>query len=194
MTTDALRPPARNNALSNEVLGTSLAVLAEITMFTGLIAGLIILRSQFTNWPPLGQPRLPIEVTALNSLVLFGSGFAVGGAVDAMKRGERDGVLPRLRQALTLASLFLLVQGYEWARLIGYGLTAVSHVYGALFYTIVGAHALHVAAALLFLTLVQRRFTREPAPNDAAVLNALGVYWLFVVGIWPMIYVMVYLW
>ena len=47
-----------------------------------------------------------------------------------------------------LGGVFLLIQGYEWARLIHFGLTVSSSIYGGLFYTLIGFHAFHVAGAL----------------------------------------------
>jgi len=90
--------------------------------------------------------------------------------------------------------VFLAVQGYEWARLLSYGLTVTSGAYGTSFYTLIGVHGVHVLGALAWLGIVlagvrRGRFIEAPA----AGLRACGMYWHFVVGLWPILYVAVYL-
>ncbi len=90
--------------------------------------------------------------------------------------------------------VFLLVQGYEWVRLVGYGLTVTSGAYGVTFYTLIGVHGLHVLGALVWLAIMlagvrRGRFLAPPA----AGLRACGMYWHFVVALWPVLYVAVYL-
>jgi caa(3)-type oxidase subunit IV len=80
----------------------------------------------------------------------------------------RDAELTRklLGLAMGFGAFFVVFQGYEWTRLIEFGLTMQSSTYGAFFYLIVGAHALHAVAALValgycHLRLIQGELTRE---------------------------------
>jgi heme/copper-type cytochrome/quinol oxidase subunit 3 len=91
-----------------------------------------------------------------------------------------------------LGALFLLLQGREWAALIRFGLTPASGVYGGLFYIIVGIHAVHVAAALAALTWLWLRLTREPRGVRPENFLAARMLWYFVAGVWPFLYVMIY--
>jgi cytochrome c oxidase subunit III len=73
-------------------------------------------------------------------------------------------------------------------------LTLSSGVYGGLFYTLIGFHGLHVMGALIWLltvfVLAQRgRFSKERHVG----LQTCGMYWIFVVGLWPVLYSLVYL-
>ena len=93
-----------------------------------------------------------------------------------------------------LGGTFLVVQGYEWARLLRFGLSASSGVYGATFYTLIGTHGAHVVVALVWLGVawilaVRGRF----AEGRAAPLRACALYWHFVVALWPVLYISVYL-
>ncbi|MDP7105628.1 MAG: cytochrome c oxidase subunit 3, partial [Roseibacillus sp.] len=88
-------------------------------------------------------------------------------------------------------SFFVLFQGFEWVRLIKFGLTMKSSTYGSFFYLIIGTHALHAVAALVVLVLVYRNLKRKTlAPEN---FWAAQVFWYFVVGIWPILYILVYL-
>jgi heme/copper-type cytochrome/quinol oxidase subunit 3 len=115
-------------------------------------------------------------------------------AMRAWRRGDRAALVRRLGHTALLGTLFLAVQGYEWARLLHYGLTLSSGAYGSTFYTLIGTHAAHVLGALVWvgvtLGLAARgRFLDGPA----GPLRACAIYWHFVVALWPVLYVAVYL-
>ena len=169
-------------------------IAAEVMFFAGLVSGFFVLRLAAPLWPPPLQPRLPILVTGFNTLVLLASSLAMAGAMQALR--ARDGV--RLVRGLTaagaLGALFLAIQGYEWMRLIQYGLTVSSGAYGGTFYTLIGAHAAHVVGALAWLgvTLALARRGRF-LDGQTAVARACAIYWHFVVALWPVLYVSVYM-
>ena len=177
--------------MDNARVATMFLIAGEVMFFAGLVSAYFVLRSGAAQWPPPLQPRLPVLVTGLNTLVLLGSSLAMARAV----RGRDDRAL--LARGLAIAGglglVFLLVQGYEWARLVGHGLTIVSGAYGVTFYTLIGVHGLHVVGALAWLLFValgvrRGRFTEPGAPG----LRACAMYWHFVVALWPFLYVTVY--
>jgi heme/copper-type cytochrome/quinol oxidase subunit 3 len=158
--------------------------------FAGLGTAFAVARAGATMWPPLGQPRLPVEVTAVNTLILLASGGLLARAHVAFARHEAS--LGRwLTAAMLLGATFVAVQGIEWVRLIGFGLTMTSSSYGSFFYLIVGAHALHAVGAILGLAYTRSRLAAGTL--TANVLWAAEIFWGFVVGVWPFLYVAVYL-
>jgi heme/copper-type cytochrome/quinol oxidase subunit 3 len=176
------------------VLATLLLIGADIMLFAGLVFAFWVLRLAAPVWPPPLQPRLPLGVTAANTVVLLGSSAAMVAATRALARGRSGAVARRLGLGALLGSLFLAVQGYEWTRLVGFGLTVSSGIFGALFYTLVGAHAVHLAAALAWLIATAIRAGRGRLPDSRAdVVQACALYWHFVVALWPLLYVSVYL-
>ena len=66
-------PVRREPLLSNGVLGMLVFIFTEVMFFAGLISAHTIVRSQTAGqmWPPYGQPRLPIEETAVNTAALL---------------------------------------------------------------------------------------------------------------------------
>ncbi len=174
------------------LLGMVLFVLTEAMFFAGLVSAYLVLRAgQLDPWPPPGQPRLPVGLTALNTLALLASGALVAVA---RRRQGAPGTVAALATGSLLGWVFLLVQGREWLRLVGYGLTMTSSLYGATFYTLIGAHALHVLGGSvgLVVTLARARGGAY-APGRDVGLRLCELYWLFVVGLWPVLYVLVYL-
>lgn len=180
--------------VDNAVLATIFVIGSEVMLFAGLVFSFLIIRMAAPVWPPPLEPRLPIEVTAVNTVVLLFSSWAMVGARRARARGDRRAFTRGLTLTALLGLLFLAVQGYEWVRLISFGLTTSSGIYGATFYTLIGAHASHVVAALTWLgiVLVMARRGRFIGPHAAAV-TACAMYWHFVVALWPILYVTVYL-
>ena len=86
------------------------------------------------------------------------------------------------------------MQGYEWVRLVSFGLTVSAGAYGGTFYTLIGTHAAHVIAAVLWagLTVLLAACGRF-ADGRTGALRACMIYWHFVVLLWPILYVLVYL-
>ena len=93
--------------------------------------------------------------------------------------------------SLALGAFFVLFQGTEWLGLIREGLTLRSSTYGAFFYLIVGAHALHAVAAISCLAWAWARL-RQGILSDSE-FKTVQVFWYFVVLVWPIIYFQVYL-
>jgi heme/copper-type cytochrome/quinol oxidase subunit 3 len=179
---------------SPAVLATLLVIAGDVMLFAGLVFAFWVLRLAAPVWPPPLQPRLPVLLTTLNTLVLCASSVAVAAALHRRRRRDDAGLARWLAVGAGLGGLFLAVQGWEWARLIAFGFTASSGLYGAAFYALVGAHSAHVLAAMAWLVLTvawarRGRFTHGPA----AALHACALYWHFVVAVWPLLYVSVYL-
>jgi cytochrome c oxidase subunit 3 len=183
----------RPRPVENGVLGMAIFLATEAMLFAALISAFLILRAGSAAWPPPGQPRLPVALTGLGTLVLLASAFTMWQAAETSRRAERDRVLGWLGATALLGTTFLTVQGTEWVRLFEHGLRASSGVYGGTFYTLIGCHALHVLAAVLTLLYVLARTARRGLEPGRATLDACRLYWLFVVGVWPILYALVYL-
>ena len=167
---------------------------AETMFFAGLVSAFLVLRAAAPVWPPPFQPRLPVEMTAANTVVLLASSVAMAGAVHSLDGGDAARFVRRLMAAAGLGAAFLLVQGYEWARLVHFGLTVSSGIYGSAFYTLIGVHGAHVVGALAWvgavLALARRGHFRD---GRTGAVRACAMYWHFVVGLWPVLFVAVYL-
>ncbi|MCI0691410.1 heme-copper oxidase subunit III [candidate division KSB1 bacterium] len=180
--------------VGNAYLAMLLFIGADVMFFAGLIGAFVVFRFGAVNWPPLGQPRLPVVVTGVNTIILLASGYTMFCAWRHLQDWKRPGIANCLTITTVLGSIFLLVQGYEWTKLIGFGLTIQSSVYGAIFYTLIGCHALHVFGAVIWLLAVLLMFKRNRFSAKKHVgIKLAGMYWFLVVGLWPVLYALVYL-
>ncbi len=197
MTTVTMRRPQSVGSaragpfIPSSVLAMVALILTEIMFFGALVSAFLIVKAGAAMWPPPGQPRLPVDVTAVNTLFLLTSGFIFYLA----NRKFRTGDFVKSRRLLGLAVLFggvfVAVQGYEWSNLLGFGLTMTSSVYGSFFYMIIGVHALHVLGALV--ATIHLFLTFGPEGQSESRFLGTQVFWYFVVGVWPFLYYLVYL-
>jgi heme/copper-type cytochrome/quinol oxidase subunit 3 len=191
---DPSREPEHRPVIENATLGMLVFLAAETMLFAGLVGAFLVLRLGAPVWPPPFQPRLPVEVTGVNTLFLLASGFTMARALRAIRRGVQNGLITALSQTVLLGGIFLAVQGYEWARLVHFGLTASSGAYGATFYTLIGTHGVHVLAAVILLLVVLISATRgQFSPHRHTAVRLAGMFWYYVVGLWPILYTLVYL-
>ena len=141
-------------------------------------------------WPPPDQPRLPIGLTLVNTLFLLTSGVVVYFSNKALTARNDNQAKKQLGIAIALALVFVGIQGFEWVRMLGHGLTMTSSTYGSFFYMIIGCHALHVFAALTFLVRIYLKFEIDAFKRSG--YWGVQVFWYFVVGVWPVLYYLVY--
>lgn len=176
---------------SNGVVGMVIFVVAETMFFAGLVSAFTIVKTtSVAGWPPVAQPRLPIERTALNTLALLASGPTLWIAARKFAKSPALALRPLLA-AMGLGAFFVIFQGSEWIQLIAQGLTMTSSTHGSFFYLIVGTHGLHAVAALLALVAAARRL--RAGRLSPSFFSAIQVFWYFVVALWPVLYWRVYL-
>jgi cytochrome c oxidase subunit 3 len=187
---DLVATALREPVVSSSLLGMLLFIASEAMFFAGLISAFTIVRSGAPVWPPPGQPRLPLEETALNTAALLASGVLLIFVRRAFNRRRQNAEKPLL-VAMGLGAFFVVFQGVEWAALLREGLTLTSSSLGSFFYLIVGIHALHAVAALGLLVRTYVRLRRGWLASSQ--LAAAEAFWYFVVGLWPILYMRVYL-
>lgn len=175
-------------------LGILLFIIAEIMFFSGMISSFVVFRFGNAHWPPPDQPRLPLEVTEVNTAILLLSGLAFYFAFGALRASKSPLFKGLLTLTAILGATFLAIQGFEWLHLLRFGLSVHNSIFGGFFYCLVGVHAAHVAGgltALLYVT-VRAWMGVYDAKNNLGV-EICRMYWFFVVGLWPVLFALVYL-
>ncbi len=189
MPRQTVRRSSPEPAISNTRLAILIVVAAESMLFAGLIGMYLVFRLS-RPWPPPDLPRLPLAMTAANTVVLLGSILPLRRALAAAGHGDPRGLVRGLDHTALLGALFLAVQGVEWARLLRHGLTLGSGMYGATFYTLIGCHGVHVLAAVTWLAAVALLVRRG---RVGAGLEMCAIYWYFVCALWVVLFPLVYL-
>ena len=187
---ELIREDGPRPGIDSAVLGTVLFCVVEAMLFAGLISAHTIARSNAIEWPPPGQPRLPIDSTLLNTAALLLSGAVLFYASRVFHRNRRDALRP-MALAIVLGGFFVGFQGYEWLGLLREGLTLTSSQHGSFFYLIIGMHAVHAMAAITALVWAWSRLL--DLRLTAGAFGGTAVFWYFVVCVWPILYWRLYL-
>ena len=188
----AASPRARARlAIPSGVLGMSIFIFTEIMFFAGLISAHVIMKANAQEWPPLNQPRLPVEATAVTTGILILSGILMIPAARCFSRERLRLAAICLWGGIVLGSIFVIAQGSEWVRLIHFGLTMTSSSYGAIFYLVIGTHGIHAIGAIIGLLYVAKRMHQGTLTKTA--LWTAQTFWYFVVLVWPVLYYTVYI-
>lgn len=164
-----------------------LLLVAICTLFLTFLAACLFLRRTSVEWPPPGTPRIPGGLW-WSTLLMLVSSAAMARSVRILRSGDRARARLWLRATMTLGLGFLLAQAYLWRELILGGLHT-SNTYGTIFYSLTGLHAIHIAAGLAYLALVQRKLARATG-DDAARSSAkfCATYWHFMGAIWIVLF------
>jgi cytochrome c oxidase subunit 3 len=162
-------PPIPNGKLGMMLLLGSLTLL-----FSTFISAYMVLRMSSPAWPPAGTPELRLGLASLNTAILLAS------AGVAWASSARAGALA----VFALGLVFVLLQGVEFQRLYARGLTLQTGAYGAVFYTLISCHALHVLGGLAGWAIA----IRQPARAEYA-----RMYWTFVTAVWGVLFSILYI-
>ena len=186
-------PAMRQQLISNAQLGLVIFIAFETMIFAGLITAYWVLRSGSFAWPPPNLPRLPLAVTAVNTVMLGFSAFTMSRAVKAVRVGSQPGLRSALVATVVLGAGFLAIQGSEWTRLIHQGLTLSSGSYGGTFYVLIGLHALHVVGAVVWLlTVLALAYRGRYTTKRYAGVALCATYWYYVCALWLVLFGVVY--
>lgn len=163
----------------------------EAMMLAGLVSVFMLTRAAAEGaWPPAGQPSFPLGETGINTAALLASGALLFRAARAWETREaRTRLL--LTAAITLGAFFLFFQAVVWIAPIRQGLTLTASLHGSFFCLIVGIHGAHVLGTLALLGFVWLRLKQGSLTNRA--FSAVRILWYFAVGVWPVLYVCLYL-
>ncbi len=188
------RQDSSGKSHANAILAMALFLGADVMFFAGLIGAFVVFRFGALHWPPPGQPLLPLGITGINTGILLISGAFMVKTWQNIDRWPHKKITKALTLTTLLGMTFLLVQGYEWFRLVAFGFKLTSGTFGGTFYTLIGCHALHVMGAVLWLATVTVRLARNRLDQQQrnTSIALIGMYWTLVVALWPILYGLVY--
>lgn len=166
-----------------------LFIASEVMFFGGLFGAYFTIRARADQWPPAGTPEIEILVTIVLTIVLASSSVTQHLAVLAIKRDDRSGLARWIGATILLGVAFLVGQGFEYSRL---GFVPSDNIFATLFFTITGAHGLHVLGGLVILTIVMLQARRFSAEHHGHV-EAATLYWHFVDAVWIFVFTALYL-
>jgi cytochrome c oxidase subunit III len=188
-------PPEANQSsrIDRQTLGIMLFIVSEVMVFGAFFASYFFLRVVVnpSAWPP--HPfELPVAVAGMNTAILVSSSFTIHYALEAIRKGNKQGMKLGLVLTWILGLTFLFVQINEYVHL---GFSARTESFGTIFYSLTGLHGAHVFVGLMLLTFATIRAFRghygEKAEDHLGV-EVPGIYWHFVDVMWIIVFITVY--
>jgi cytochrome c oxidase subunit III len=187
---------AAQNRQSN-IPRLSMALFIVESLFLAAIVGAFIFFKITPGlWPPAGQPRLPVIVTALNTLILILSAVTFQIAfenLNSLDTRKYIVFLNWLEITVPLGLVFLVIQGSEWVRLIHFGIAYGSGIHELIFCSLIGLYGLQTFGGLAALIWMKYHANHGRYFNRAEDVGDYRIIWFFIVTLWPVLYFLLYL-
>jgi cytochrome c oxidase subunit 3 len=183
------------DALSKYRIGMWVALAGVAMMFTALTSAYIVRGSTSNDWRPLSMPRLLWLSTAL----ILASSVTFEVARRTLRQGNTGAYQRWLMLTVLLGLGFLAAQLMAWRQLASQGVYLASSPHNSFFYVLTGAHGLHLLGGIIGLDFLLMRSWRKRAAEHApaklqAIVNAVALYWHFMLGLWIYLFLLLFLW
>jgi heme/copper-type cytochrome/quinol oxidase subunit 3 len=173
---------AVRRALPNGSWGMATFLCSETALFGSLIGTYFYLRFTSPEWPQGGIPApavaLPIALTAL----LVVSCAPMAGAVRAARRERRRAAWWLVALALALQAPYLGAQIASYVHDLG-DFAPSTNAYGSIYFTLLGAHHLHVVVGILLDLWLLTRLPAGLTSYRLVAVRATGLYWYAVAAL-----------
>jgi heme/copper-type cytochrome/quinol oxidase subunit 3 len=175
-------------------LGMALFLGSETFFFAVLILAYITYRGS-ADGGPTAADSLDVASAGIFTIFLLASSVTLWLAERSLARERHAGMRRWLLATVVLGAIFLVGQGWEYARLIEDNVTIGRNLFGSTFFTLTGFHGFHVFSGLVALAtlfgLAQAGWFNRP---HSVAIETVGWYWHFVDVVWVVIFTIIYLW
>ena len=185
------RGPASKNIVVP--YGFWLFVLSDMVLFSALFATYATL-VHATDGGPTTNQLFDRNLVAIETFALLLSSFVCGLAMISAKRANMMWTQAWLLVTGLLGLVFLSIELYEFAKMIGEGAGPQRSAFLSAFFTLVGCHGAHVTCGLLWIgTMMAQIWAKGFQPHIMRRLLCLSVFWHALDIIWVAIFTIVYL-
>ena len=201
---DGHEPRASRDASPQQYrIGMWLALSAILMMFAALTSAYVF-RSARTQqeWQTFAVPQM----LWVSTLLILASSATFEAARRAERRGRHEVYRRWLLASLLLGFGFLVSQLLAWRELVGQGIYLATNPHSSFFYLLSGLHGIHLLGGILglsYLAIRARRETTSVGVSGAAgsverkrraSVDAIGLYWHFMDGLWVYLFALLFLW
>jgi cytochrome o ubiquinol oxidase subunit 3 len=173
--------------------GFWLFVLSDMVLFSALFASYGTLVNA-TDGGPTASQLFHRDLVAVETVALLLSSFVCGLAMITAKRTNMIWTQFWLVATGLLGLVFLGIELYEFASMIGEGAGPQRSAFLSSFFTLVGCHGAHVTAGLLWLgTMMAQIWAKGFQPHILRRLLCFSIFWHALDIIWVGIFTIVYL-
>jgi cytochrome c oxidase subunit III len=172
-------------------VGILLFILAETSLFAIFLSAYLYYIGKSLSGP---TPREVLHFPVVMTVCLLSSSLTIHAAVGALRSGKTRTFAVWWFFTILLGAAFLTGTALEWRELIvEHHLTIHTNLFGTTYYALVGLHASHVIAGLVFLSLTMVfTLAGRVRPSDVERVDVISIYWHFVDVVWIVVVTVVY--
>ena len=173
--------------------GFWLYLMSDAVVFALLFATYAAMRRN-TAGGPTGHDVFNLSHSFAETMLLLASSTTFGLASVAIAAGQRWRALAWLGLTFLLGLGFVAMEIAEFRSLVAAGAGPQTSGFLSAFFTLVGAHGLHVSIGLAWIALLGGEAAlRGLNPHVVSRLHRLGLFWHFLDIVWVGIFSVVYL-
>ncbi|VFP88422.1 cytochrome o ubiquinol oxidase subunit III [Candidatus Erwinia haradaeae] len=181
------------NIETQKIFGFWLYLMSDCIIFATLFATYGVIVNNVANGPT-GKDFFNLQCVLLETILLLLSSVMHGLAIIQMNLGRKNSVVGYLVLTFLFSVGFISIESAEFLDLFNRGITP--HLSGFLsgFFTLVGAHGLHVIFGMLWmLLLISQIISKGLTKVNRIRLTCLSLFWHFLDIVWICVFTIVYL-
>ena len=159
--------------------GVVLFVCSEATLFGLLISSYFYLRFYNGQWPPPGIEKPKVVLPLVLTAILVSTALPLFLAVRSARLGRVRAAGLLVLVALVVQAGYLGVQFHEFASDLD-KMSPKGSSYASIYFTLIGAHHLHVAVGILAELWLVLRLLSGMTNYRFIALRCIALYWYFV--------------
>lgn len=178
---------------SKAVFGFWVYIMTDCVLFAALFATYAVLHNN-TFGGPSGHDIFKPSYVLLETMALLTSSFTCGLATLAMNRRDKKQTLMWFFVTFLLGLLFLGLELHEFSHLATTGASWRRSAFLSSYFTLVGAHGMHITVGLLWMAVMMFRVWKQDLTrNNIRRLTLLSMFWHFLDIVWIFIFTIVYM-
>ena len=175
------------------ILGFWVYLMTDLISFAALFATYAVLRNN-TFGGSSGSELFNLPFVFGETLILLTSSFTCGLAMVAAHRQSKKLTITWFAVTFLLGFSFLVMEMSEFRHLFAEGHTPQANAFLSAFFTLVGAHGLHITVGLVWVFVAMIMiWKRGLNPHILNKLFRLSLFWHFLDVVWIFIFTIVYL-
>ena len=176
------------------LFGFWMFLMSDAVVFALLLATYVTMTDGLAGGPGPKQ-EFHLVPTFIETMALLLSSFTHGMASLSLKhQGGTVFLLPWLLVTLLLGVGFLVLEGHDFAQMIGEGATPARSGFLSAFFTLLATHGLHVLAGCVWILVMVAQIAVHGLDKQVRInLLRLGLFWHFLDIVWVAIFSVVHL-
>lgn len=181
------------NNEENKIFGFWIYLMSDCILFATLFATYSVLSNEIANGPN-GKDIFNLPLVLLETFFLLFSSFTFSLSVFSFNNFNIKWVKIWLCFTFFLGLSFIFTECYEFFNLINKNFGPQRSAFLSAFFTLLGAHGIHVIAGLIWIIImIIHIYISGLTKRNKIKLKCLSLFWHFLDIIWICIFTVVYL-